>query len=96
MRDLDFKCPRCNSNQKFARKKREVKDDYYEIYIMCSQCRWQEVVISGDSDTLHNHKEIQRLRGKAKLDPKLRDRLTRLVAKEKDRLEKSNINKEAN
>lgn len=69
---LKIPCPRCGHPQPFGRRKREIGPDKYEVYIQCKKCRWEEVVISGDSDKLLNEREIEKLKVRAAKDPSLK------------------------
>lgn len=81
MKNMKFNCPRCNALQKFGKRKREIAPNKFEIYIQCSVCRWSEVIIRGDSDTIHNEREISRLKARSKGSDSLTNVLRRKVKK---------------
>lgn len=73
---LEFNCPRCNAIQKFGKQRREVEDEI-EIFIRCSQCKWESVVFRGDSDKLLRERDIKKLKIRATRDPSLWNVLAR-------------------
>lgn len=52
--------------------------------MMCKSCRWEYVVIRGNSSKLRGYKDIQKLRARAVLDPKLKKVLFRKTKKERN------------
>lgn len=66
-------CPRCNHPQKFGSRKRQVSEDFLEVYIMCKKCKWTKVITSGNSDKISKERELERLRIRSQKDPKLRE-----------------------
>lgn len=84
---MKINCPRCNSPQKFGRQKKETSEGYFEVFVQCSKCRYKIIVFEGDSATILNELEIEKLRIRALRDPALRERLIRKV-KRRERLDK--------
>lgn len=73
MKRLEINCPRCNHPQKFGQRKDEISPGIFQIYIQCKKCKWKEVIIEGDADTIHLQRDIAKLRIKAINDPSLRN-----------------------
>jgi hypothetical protein len=79
MKSFKINCPRCNSPQKFGKQKREVSPGEYEIYIQCKQCRWLKVIMRGDTDKIHNARQIEKLKIRSKNSPELQSVLQRKI-----------------
>lgn len=71
MKTGKLNCPRCNALQNFGEQKREISDNFFELFIRCGKCRWETVVFSGNARTISNYRKIQRLKGKAAANPRL-------------------------
>ncbi len=81
MKKPPINCPRCNSLQKFGFRRRQVGFDKHEVFIKCSDCRWEYVVISGSGDKISLQRDITRLKERVKKDPQLKQVLyERLMA----------------
>jgi ribosomal protein S27E len=77
---VELKCPRCKSVQKF-RRFTESHADEHRILIRCHTCKWEKVLYSGSYGKIKLLQEIYRMKLKALADHKLNERVIYLQNK---------------
>jgi hypothetical protein len=74
-------CPRCNSLEKFGNQIREVGEGQVEVFIRCTTCNWEDVIMRDFPDKIRNNVEIEKLKIRAAREPQLKDVIRRKMNK---------------
>lgn len=78
-------CPRCESEQSFTRKTREVRRGYWEAYIRCSMCRWEKTLGRTTPAIEVNRRSLAKLNGRVQEEVKKYGAIQGNTARMRDR-----------